>query len=143
MLVLRNGDCPSRVLITKLISDRNIRLKSEVNAFVRSWGDEALNSSEWLLAYEILVNRWHNLYASINLPDNRELFEYMRDNRISFIDDAEVERVDLPHVFKKYLAVDETKEGTDDNDWADIFEDDEVEGETSEDDEVDITSDSD
>jgi len=38
-MVLHRGDCPSRVLVTKIIFDRGLALKSSINSIIRSWGD--------------------------------------------------------------------------------------------------------
>ena len=101
--VLKNGDCPSKVLAAKIIYRRNISLKTEINSIVRHWGEDVLNSSEWLFAYEILTNRWHNRYISIELPDNCALYEHMRDNSVSFIDDEAMSQINLPPPFRRQL----------------------------------------
>jgi hypothetical protein len=135
-MVLLRGDCPSRVLITKIIFDRGITLKSRFNSIIRFWGDDVLNSTEWLLAYETLANNWHNRYTNVRLPDNSELVEHLRDNEISFIDNTILGRITLPAIFKKYSA-----EGTceeDDNEFDSfnpfVNEDGDVEDESTEDD---------
>lgn len=101
--VLKGGDCPSKVLATKIIYQRNIPLKSEINSIVRFWGGDVLNSSEWFFAYEILTNRWHNRYCSVELPSNSALYEHMRDNSVSFIDDEVMSQVNLPLPFRKKI----------------------------------------
>ncbi|MDA3898022.1 MAG: RNA-directed DNA polymerase [Desulfobacteraceae bacterium] len=101
--VLKGGDCPSMVLATKIIYQNNISLKSEINSIVRLWGKDVLNSSEWLFAYEILANQWHNRYNSIELPDNCALYEHMRDNSVSFIDDEAMSQISLPPPFRRQI----------------------------------------
>ena len=135
-MVLHRGDCPSRVLVTKIIFDRGLALKSSINSIIRSWGDDVLNSTEWLLAYEALVNKWHNRYTSINLPENHELVEHLRDNEISFIDSTIMDRIALPQIFKKCSTVGEREVDENEFDLMDFLgnEDDDVEDETTEDD---------
>ena len=111
--ILQKGDIPSKILVTKLIYDRDMALKSEVRGIVKSWDDNVLNSSEWLFAYEVLVNKWHNRYSRVLLPKNKILFEYLKDQQVSFLE--------------------KTKMGV-----IDVISTSEVEGETS-DDEVDST----
>jgi hypothetical protein len=122
--VLKGGDCPSKVLATKIIYQRNIPLKSEINTIVRSWGQDVLNSSEWLFAYEILTNRWHNLYHSIELPENSALYEHMRDNSVSFIDDEVISQISLPLPFRKKLQDSDEVESR--KDWFSMVRADEV-----------------
>jgi hypothetical protein len=134
--ILFNGDSPSKILVTKIIYDQNISLKKDINTIVRSWGTDVLNSTEWLFAYEILVNKWHNRYVNVPLPDNRTLFEYLVENRISFLDDGQISVVNLPHMFKQ--KVDEKKDDQAEKDWFDFFEDDEIEGESTEEDDDEV-----
>jgi hypothetical protein len=101
--VLERGDVPSKVLVTKLIFDRNLSTKSELNAIIRSWGEDVLNSSEWLFAYETLINAWHNRYAQIALPENRALYEVMIDSNVSFLDESKIASIDLPFIFQRYV----------------------------------------
>lgn len=122
--VLKGGDCPSKVLATKIIYQRNIPLKSEINTIVRSWGQDVLNSSEWLFAYEILTNRWHNRYHSIELPENSALYEHMRDNSVSFIDDEVISQISLPLPFRKKLQDSDEVESR--KDWFSMVRADEV-----------------
>jgi len=135
--VLKDGDCPSKVLATKIIYRRNISLKSEINSIVRHWGEDVLNSSEWLFAYEILINRWHNRYISVELPDNCALYEHMRDNSVSFIDDEAMSQVSLPHSFRRRLT-DADDEVEPIEDWLrDFLEDEEdIEEADGDDDEI-------
>lgn len=99
--ILIYGDCPARVLITKLIFARNLEVKTEIDSLIQSWDENVLNSSDWLFAYEILVNKWHNECTSIKLPKNKKLFEFMRDSKISFLEDNKIKKVDLPQAFKE------------------------------------------
>ena len=129
-MILSRGDCPSKVLVTKIIFDRGISLKTNINSIIRTWGDDILNSSEWLLAYESLVNKWHGRNVSIRLPRNNELIEHLRDNKTSFIDFDAMGRLSLPQIFKQRIGTDEQDI---ESDWEDIFgaEDDEVEDDDS------------
>ncbi|MBT3191422.1 MAG: hypothetical protein HN341_02590 [Verrucomicrobia bacterium] len=111
--VLTKGDIASRILVTKLIYDRNIPLRRLVNGIVNSWDDGVLNSSEWLLAYEILVHGWHNQYHQVQLPRNKDLFEVMLDNQVSFLDQAHRGQVRLPEAFRNRLPA-EPAESLDD-----------------------------
>lgn len=141
--ILQNGDVPSRVLAAKLIYSRNVALKSEINSLVRSWGDDALNSSEWLFAYEIMVNNWHNRHVSVELPTNSALFEHLRDNSVSFLDDDVIAEVNLPRPFRDRLDIPDYIE-EEDADWlSDLLVDDLGEDGTDEDEDDDDVSDED
>ena len=105
MKILLKGDVPSKVMITKLIYGFNISLKSEVNSIVRSWSEDVLNSSEWLFAYEVLRNSWHNRYAQVHLPANRQLYEFMKDSNVSFLDESNLGLTELPAVFRRHTSV--------------------------------------
>ncbi|MGA9539121.1 MAG: RNA-directed DNA polymerase [Desulfobacterales bacterium] len=130
--VFLRGDCPSKVLVTKIIFERGIPLKTFINSIIHTWEDDILNSSEWLLSYEVLVNKWHNRYARISYPDNFELFEHIHKNGISFLDTACIQKIELPHIFKKYLLKDNAEkeecelewEDPDDNEWDDVEDED-------------------
>lgn len=140
--VLEGGDCPSKVLATKIIYRRNISLKSEINSIVRSWSEDVLNSSEWLFAYEILTNRWHNRYVSVELPDNSALYEHMRDNSVSFLDDEAMSQISLPPPFQNQLEdADEEVESTED--WLSTFLADEGDIDESDGEDEDDVSDAD
>lgn len=100
--ILERGDVPSKVLVTKLIFDHNLSTKSELNTIIRSWGEDVLNSSEWLFAYEVLINAWHNRYVQIPLPANRALYEVMIDNNVSFLDESKLASIHLPSIFERH-----------------------------------------
>ena len=135
--VLQKGDVPSKVLVTKLIFDHRLPLKSEINAMVRLWSEDVLNSSEWLLAYEILLNTWHGRNVQVQFPQNKELYEFMKESNISFLDCSRVDYIDLPAAFLRHsrstIDVEEAEE-------ADFLANGEVEGDSSDEDEIDYYS---
>jgi hypothetical protein len=135
--VLQKGDVPSKVLVTKLIFDRKMPLKSDVNAIARSWSEDVLNSSEWLLAYEVLLNRWHSRFVPVQFPQNKELYELMKDTNVSFLDYLSLEHIDLPPAFRRYARSSEGPE-EEDLDFTDFLAEDEVEGHSSEQDDDEI-----
>ena len=70
----------------------------------RKWGPDVLNSTEWLLAYEVLVHGWHDNRIAVQLPSNADLFEEMRDSRVSFIEDSVLGRqTQLPQIFMNHV----------------------------------------
>lgn len=139
--VLQKGDVPSKVLVTKLIFQQKLALKSEINAVVRSWGEDVLNSSEWLLAYEVLQNSWHNRYAQVRFPQNKALYEFMQDSNVSFLDDSKVGHIDLPPAFRRHARSIIAPEEREELDTFDFMASDEFEGDSSEndDDEIDTS----
>jgi len=108
---------------------------------VRSWGEDVLNSSEWLLAYEVLQNTWHNQYAQVRFPQNKALYEFMKDSNVSFLDDSRVDHIDLPSPFRRYARSGVDSGEGEDLDIHDFLANDEVEGDSSEqdDDEIDTS----
>jgi hypothetical protein len=124
--ILERGDTCSKILISKIIFERNLPLRATINDIIKSWGDEVLNSSDWLFAFEILVNGWHNQYNQISIPSqNSELFEQIRDEDVSFLMDNESLISIIPRVFKDLLINDEIAHTEDDDDY-DLDDDDDI-----------------
>ena len=119
-------------------------LKSDVNTLVRSWGEDILNSSEWLFAYEVLVNRWHNRYLSVPLPANAALYEHLRDERVSFLDEDSLTGPSLPVAFRgRHPTPPEPDEDITDTELPDIIALDDIEGDSTDEDideDIDETS---
>jgi hypothetical protein len=120
--ILEKGDACSRILISKIIFERQMPLRTTINDIIKSWGNEVLNSSEWIYAYEILVNRWHNRYNGVSIPPkNSELFEHIRDRNVSFLNDAESLISKIPKAFKDQMEKEKARQRLDvNNDHVDV-----------------------
>lgn len=105
--ILKSGDVPSKILISKLAFQKKSILQSDINAIVKSWGKDVLNSEDWLFAYEVFANGWHTSGTRIEMPSNRELFEYLKDNKVSFLDFSALNRIYIPTVFRQEVSKDE------------------------------------